>query len=223
VDDVARSRRLLLGLGLGVSAVLAVAGAACGAQEASPVGISPPRATERGPRSSDDASAGTGDFRVRYGLVTRLSDRFLSLGHAERFDGVVWANEAARASWTGDLRADGGADFAEGAVFVEEAIDRATGDGGVAGLLAMEKRGSAWRFSAVEPDGQVLTDARTTACATCHHEAPHDFVFRTPPATQSSSAAASAAMTATAPTPVATAAATYDARSAGSAAAPSRR
>ena len=216
MDDVARSRRLLL------SVAIAVAGVACGGGEAAPVGVSPPRAAERAqPRG--DASAGPpglpGDFRAR---LSRLSDRFLSQGHAERFDAVVWANDAARQTGSGDSRADSGSDFADGAMFVEEAIDRAAADGGVAGLLTMEKRAGAWRFSAIEPDGQVLTEPRTAACAACHREAPRDFAFRTPPP-QSSSAAASAPITATAPTPVATAAATYDARSAGSAAAPSRR
>jgi hypothetical protein len=152
--------------------------------------------------------------------LARASDRFLSLGHAERFDAVLWANDLAR---QGPPDAgDAGLEFAEGAIFVEEAIDRTGADGGVAGLLSMEKRGGVWRFTALQPGGELVADARTAACATCHRDAPRDFVFRTPPP-QSSSAAASAAMTATAPTAVATPAATYDARSAGSAAAPSRR
>ena len=213
MDDVARSRRLLL------SAAIAVAGAACGGGEAAPVGVSPPRAAERA-QPREDASAGPpglpGDFRAR---LSRVSDRFLSQGHAERFDAVVWANAAARQTGSGDGRPDAGSDFADGAMFVEEAIDHAAADGGVAGLLTMEKRAGAWRFSAIEPDGQVLAEPRTAACAACHREAPRDFVFQPP----QSSSAASAPITATAPTPVATAAATYDARSAGSAAAPSRR
>ena len=219
MDDVARSRRLLL------IGVLAAAAVACGAGEAGPVGVSPPRAVERSARSSDggaDPSSDIDGLVFHASHLSRLSERFLSQGHAERFDAVVWANDAARQTGSGDSRADSGSDFADGAMFVEEAIDRAAADGGVAGLLTMEKRAGAWRFSAIEPDGQVLTEPRTAACAACHREAPRDFAFRTPPP-QSSSAAASAPITATAPTPVATAAATYDARSAGSAAAPSRR
>jgi hypothetical protein len=218
VDDVARSRRLLL------IGVLAAAAVACGAGEAGPVGVSPPRAVERSARSSDGGDGGDDlasdlDGHVFHASpLSRISDRFLSQGHAQRFDAIVWANDAARHAGDGDA----GSDFSEGAVFVEEAIERSEGDAGVAGLLAMEKRAGTWRFSAVQPGGEVVTDARAGACVTCHREAPRDFVFRTPQ-TQSSSAAASAPITATAPTPVATAAATYDARSAGSAAPPSRR
>ena len=218
MDDVARSRRLLL---IGLIGVLAAAGVACGAGEAGPVGVSPPRAVERSARSSDageDLSSDIDGHVFHASRLSRISDRFLSQGHAERFDAIVWANDAARRTGEGDA----GSDFSEGAVFVEEAIERSEGDAGVAGLLAMEKHGGTWRFSAVQPGGEVVTDARAGACVTCHREAPRDFVFRTPP-TQSSSAAASAPSTTTAPTPVATAAATYDARSAGSAAPPSRR
>ena len=156
------------------------------------------------------------DFRAR---LARVSDRFLSEGHGDGFDAVVWSNEAARAG------ADAGGSFPDGAMLVEEALARGAIDAGAAaGLLVMEKRAEGWRFVAVGPDGEVVSDARVAPCATCHRDAPRDYVFRTPaPARQSSSAAASAATTATAPTPVATAAATYDARSAGSADAPSRR
>jgi hypothetical protein len=219
VDDLVRSGRLFLSVTL-VAAAVAIPAISCGARDAGSIGVSPPRAAERAPSRGDaDASSPVpADFRAR---LSRLSDRFLSQGHGEVFDAVVWANEAAHAG------ADDGRSYAEGAMFVEEALGRDATDGGAdVGLLVMEKRAETWRFFAVDPDGDVASDARVAPCASCHREAPRDFVFRTPSpaqARQSSSAAASAATTATAPTTVATAAATYDARSAGSADAPSRR
>lgn len=222
MDDVVRSGRLFLRLGLaaaaGVGAGLLSGGSGCGGRDTAMVGISPPRAAERAPGSAaaDAASPVPADFRAH---LSRLGDRFLSEGHGDGFDAVIWSNEAAR---TGP---DGGGAFPDGAMFVEEAIGR--GDGGAPdGLLVMEKRAESWRFVAVGPDGEVVSDARVAPCAECHRDAPRDFVFRRPseaPAGQSSSAAAKAATTATAPTTVATAAATYDARRAGSAPAPSSR
>jgi hypothetical protein len=209
VDDVLRSRRVLLSFALGV--------AACGGREGAPVGISPPRATERGAAVADAGAPEPVvpiDFRAR---LAKISDRFPSEGHASRFDVIVWANDAART--LGDA-----GDLADGAMLVEEALVRAAPDAGVSGLLMMEKRAGVWRFGAAGPDGEVASDSRFALCAACHRDAPHDFVFRTPPlAPQSKSTPASAATTTIAATPVATAAATYDARSAGSADAPVRR
>jgi hypothetical protein len=209
--------------------VLAVAAAApfallassggCASHDSDLVGISPPRAAERTTShgATDASSPVPSDFRVR---LSRLGDRFVSAGHGSGFDALVWSNEAGRA---GALGAGG---FAEGAMLVEELLGRGASDGGAAeGLLVMEKHEDAWRFVAVGPDGEVVADARVAACAECHREAPGDFVFRPPTqvARQSSSADASAATTTMAPTTVAIPAATYDARSAGSADAPSRR
>jgi hypothetical protein len=210
VDDVLRSRRVLLSLAVGVFA--------CGGREGTPVGVSPPRATERGVREPDAAAAPPvvpDDFRAR---LARISDRFPSRGHANGFDAIVWANDAAR------IPGDAGPDLPDGAMLVEETLARTNPDAGASGLLMMEKRAGAWHFGASEPQGEVADDARLALCAECHRDAPHDFVFRTPAiAPQSKSAAANAATTAIAPTPVATAAATYDARSAGSADSPSSR
>jgi hypothetical protein len=205
-------------LALGVAVVAAAMG--CGGAEVGLVGVSPPRAVE--PAAMLDAGAEEtpvpADFRAH---LSRVSDRFLSRGHADRFDGVVWASEEAA------VAAASGSDFADGARFVEEAFGRDVTDGGAAGLLAMEKRAGVWHFAAVGPDGDVAGDARTGACAACHREAPHDFVFVTPapsagapaslpgagaagsahsaaPPAQSSSAAARAASTAIAPAPVTT-------------------
>jgi hypothetical protein len=155
---------------LGIAVAAAVG---CGGAEVGLVGVSPPRAVE--PAAGLDAGAEEApvpaDFRAR---LSRVSDRFLSRGHADRFDGVVWASEQAA------VAAASGGDFADGARFVEEAFGRDVTDGGAAGLLAMEKRGGVWHFAAVGPDGDVAGDARTGACVTCHREAPRDFVFATP-------------------------------------------
>ncbi len=210
MDDVVRSRRLFLILALGVSG--------CGGRDPGPVGISPPRAAERLPPGATDVTSPVpADFRAH---LSRLSDRFLSEGHGDGFDAIVWANEAA------GTVTDAGT-FADGAMFVEELLGRDALDGGAAqGLLVMERRADAWHFVAVGADGTVAGDPRVEPCAACHREAPRDFVFRTPgPAQgrQSSSSAATPATTTTAPRTVATPAATYDVRSAGSADAPSRR
>jgi hypothetical protein len=204
---------LLLGV------VAGAGGGGCGARDAELVGISPPRAAERATvrGAPDSISPVPADFRAR---LSRVSDRFVSGGHGDGFDAVVWSNEAARSG----VDAAGG--FADGAMLVEELLGRGAADGGSGeGLLVMEKRVEGWRFVAVGPDGEVVADARVGACAECHRDAPRDFVFQTPSqaARQSSSADASAATTTTAPTTVAIPAATYDARSAGSADAPSRR
>jgi hypothetical protein len=155
------------------------------------------------------------DFRER---MVQLGARGRSRGHAERFDAVVWANEVARAAWDAAP-----APMPDGAMLVEEALEP-TGPGGRAlGLLVMEKRGGTWRFVAVGADGEVVDDARVTPCASCHREAPRDSVFPLGSGGQPNSAASSAAITATAPTAVASAAATNETRSAGFAESPSRR
>ncbi len=224
MDDLVRSGRLLLRLGVVVAATTTTtlvggSSSGCGGHEVGPVGISTPRAAERAPSQPTDAGSPVpADFRAH---LSRISDWFLSEGHGEAFDAVVWANDGARAG------ADAGEGFADGAMLVEETLDRGSLDGGAPlGLLVMEKRAETWRFAAVGPDGEVASSAAVAACAQCHRDAPDDFVFRTPrpvQAGQNIKATTSAAMTVTAPTPVATAAATYDARSAGSAPAPSSR
>jgi hypothetical protein len=137
------------------------------------VGVSEPRASPSTPKVVD-AGAGApspvpGDFRQR---MARVMERALSRGHAERFDGVVWANDAARAAW------DANAEMPEGAMLVEEAIEHTTKGDRAAGLLVMEKRGGGWRFTVVDAGGRVVEEAREAACASCHREAPRDGVFR---------------------------------------------
>jgi hypothetical protein len=140
------------------------------------------------------------DFRDH---MTKVVARQLSRGHGEKFDAVVWVNDAAKPAW------DAGGAMPDGAVLVEEGTTRVVNGDRAAGLLFMEKKDGAWRFQAVGPDGSVAEDAR---CAACHAQAARDDVFRVG---QPSSAASSAAMTATVPTAVARTAATVDARSAG--------
>jgi hypothetical protein len=136
------------------------------------VGVSSPRPSD-GPAGSVDgghieASPIAADFRSR---MARLSGRFVSRGHGERFEAVVWANDRARDAWAAPV------DMPDGAVLVEEAIERAAGDDRQAGLLVMVKHGDAWRFVAVGPDGEVVGDARVAPCTECHREAPRDSVF----------------------------------------------
>jgi hypothetical protein len=104
--------------------------------------------------------------------MARVSDRGVSHGHADRFDGVVWANDVARAVWDAD------ADMPDGAMLVEEAIDATAKGDRAAGLLVMEKKAGTWRFVLVDPAGHVVEHNREAACVACHRDAPHDFVFR---------------------------------------------
>lgn len=114
------------------------------------------------------------DFRAR---LSRITGRFPSRGHAEKYDAIVWGDSAAGAA---DAGTDAGSDFAEGTMFVEETTARGVADGGASGLLMMEKRAGAWRFAAVSPEGEIVSDSRVAPCGECHREAPHDYVFRTP-------------------------------------------
>jgi hypothetical protein len=160
-------------------------------------------------------ATGESDFRSR---LIKLIPRQVSRGHGERFDAVVWANEAAKVAW--QVRGD----MPEGALLIEELTEPSPQGSGAAGLFVMEKRGGRWRFVAVAPDGESIFDEKTTRCTVCHEQAPRDLVFSVPNAPpQLSTAQSSAATTAIAPSPVLSAAATKDARSAGSADLPSRR
>jgi hypothetical protein len=109
------------------------------------------------------------DFRDR---MARVVERAVSRGHAERFDGVVWANDAARPAW------DGGGAMPEGAMLLEEAIERTPKGDRAAGVLAMRKVGGVWEFLVIDAGGRVVDGAQEAACAACHREAPVDSVFR---------------------------------------------
>jgi hypothetical protein len=97
--------------------------------------------------------------------MTEVGNRFLSQGHAQRFDGVVWANPTAMKQW------DSPGDMLVGAKLVEEAIVREGPNDRPGGLLVMEKRDAGWRFVVVTAEGDVVSGERLAACATCHREA----------------------------------------------------
>lgn len=119
------------------------------------------------------------DFREK---MARVVERAPSHGHADRFDGVVWTNDVGRTAW------DAAGDFPDGAMLVEEAIERTAKGDRAAGLLVMEKRAGTWAFVVVQPDGGVAKDPQQAACIACHREAPRDFVFRLPTAAPATSA-----------------------------------
>jgi hypothetical protein len=102
--------------------------------------------------------------------MTKVGERFLSRGHAERFDAVIWANAAALSP------RDAGVLMPEGAMFLEELIAQKAGADRPAGLFVMEKRAGQWRFVVVGTRGEVVGDARVAPCAECHREV-KDFVF----------------------------------------------
>ncbi len=109
------------------------------------------------------------DFRSK---MARMGDLFLSKGHGERYQAILWLNDVARAAWDEAPR-----EMPDGALVVEEAFDRGGRGDRPAGLFVMEKKGGAWRFVAVGPDGEVVADARVAPCAACHREAPRDSLF----------------------------------------------
>jgi len=137
--------------------------------------VSAPRAFESSVPLVADAGARArpvvpADFREH---MTRVAERQVSRGHAGRFDGVVWANDEARATW------DGVGDVPDGATFVEEAIERTAKGDHAAGLLFMEKKDGAWRFATQGPNGEPPDQPGVEArCAACHVDAPRDSVFR---------------------------------------------
>lgn len=146
---------------------------ACGGSRMQPVGYSSPGVAAR-PGGSGDTGADAGsplplDFRASY---TKLGDRFLSDGHAKRYQAVLWLNAPARAAWSALP-----APMPDGAAVVEEAIDAERGSDRPAGLWVMQKEGGSWRFVAVGPAGEVVSDARVGPCADCHGQAPHDDLF----------------------------------------------
>ena len=170
---VVRIRALAVSVAVALP-VLLLALPSCREPTMGPVGVSTQRRGETLRAPVVDAGTGApspvaADFRQR---MARVMDRAVSRGHAERFDGIVWANEAARAAW------DGTADMPDGAMLVEEAIERTPKGDRAAGLLVMEKRDGAWHFTVVDAGGRIAADAREAACAACHHEAPRDGVFR---------------------------------------------
>ncbi|HTQ45943.1 MAG TPA: cytochrome P460 family protein [Polyangiaceae bacterium] len=138
------------------------------------VGTSTPKGV---PATAVDAAAPrpspvAGDFRK---TMARLTDRQVSEGHAERFDAIVWANDAAKGAW------DAGSAMPDGAMLVEETIERPGRTDRAdkpAGLFVMKKDGGSWSFVVVGPGGDVVDDARVAPCKACHALAPVDYVFK---------------------------------------------
>jgi hypothetical protein len=137
------------------------------------VGYSSPREAAQGSATGDGGTGAASpvpvDFRVTY---TKLGDRFLSDGHAKRYQAVLWLNAAARTAWSALP-----APMPEGAVVVEEAIDTERSGDRPAGLWIMQKASGGWKFLAVGPAGDVVSDARVAPCAECHRQAPHEDLF----------------------------------------------
>jgi hypothetical protein len=158
-----------------------IACAACGPRDAAPlVGTSSARGEERA-HAPDAAAPPTApaiprDFRTTFTKASR--SRFVSRGHLQdRFTVDVYMNATAASAFTGT------AAFPPGAMLVKEQFDRATG--APAGALAMEKRepgydvdASDWRWIAIGTRGELLREGKIDACAACHRESSHDFVFR---------------------------------------------
>lgn len=140
------------------------------------VGTSAPRGV---PAEKPDAAAPkpspvAADYKK---TMARLTERQMSEGHAERFDAIVWANDAAKGAW------EAGSAMPDGAMLVEEAIERpGRSDRGdkPAGLFVMKKDGGIWTFVVVGPGGEVVDDARVAPCKACHALAPVDDVFKKP-------------------------------------------
>jgi hypothetical protein len=141
------------------------------------VGVSGPRGLESSAPVVVDAGVRPpavvpADFREH---MTKVAERQSSRGHAGRFDGVVWANDAANGAW------DGAGDLPDGSTLVEEAIERGVKGDRAVGLLFMEKKDGAWRFESQGPNGEGPDERSALArCAACHVDAPRDSVFRLP-------------------------------------------
>jgi len=152
---------------------LGAAVAACRPAPMEPVGVSsrvPSTAlTHPPPAPPARPSPVPADFREHW---ARVVERAVSRGHAERFEGIVWANDVARGAW------DGATPMPDGAMLLEEAIERGPKGDRAAGVYAMRKTGGAWEFVVVDPAGRVVEGASEAACAACHREAPSDSVFR---------------------------------------------
>jgi hypothetical protein len=147
------------------AAAAALAGA-CHDTPAAVVGVSPPRAPELSVAAPDagapEPSPVPDDFRS---TMTQVGGPFLSRGHAQRFDAIVWANAAAGKQW------DSPGEMPVGAMLVEEALVREGASDRPAGLLVMEKREAGWRFVVVTAEGEVQSGPHLTLCETCHREA----------------------------------------------------
>jgi hypothetical protein len=147
---------------------LAATCAACHDEPAPIVGVSPPRAAGPERRATvsdagaDETSPVPADFRRR---MKSMAGPFLSRGHGDRFDAVLWANPTAESHWD---RTD---EMPDGAMLIEDAFVRDTGDPRPAGLFVMQRTAGAWRYWAIGVSGEIADDERVDACAECHRQA----------------------------------------------------
>ncbi len=133
-----------------------------------PVGVSHSGPAAPAPRPGASAMAAVvshlpPDFRTTWTRRNRV--RFVSLGHAGRFEADLFAGEPA------------------GTRFIEELFERGTGKPGpvymmerVASTLDAAAAGE-WRYVVTDPRGNLVKEGDLQACAGCHDEAPHDRVF----------------------------------------------
>lgn len=119
------------------------------------------------------------DFRTRFAKLNRA--RFLSRGHLfERFAVDLYANAEGKQAYDAELD-----DAPVGAMLVKEHFDRAANGDRPGPLMAMEKQAKGfdpengdWRYTIVSARGETVVDGKSERCAGCHHDAPHDHVFR---------------------------------------------
>jgi hypothetical protein len=141
---------------------------ACHGEPAPIVGVSAPRAaaperpTTVSDAGADETSPVPADFRRH---MKSMAGPFLSRGHGDRFDAVLWANPTAESHWD---RTD---EMPDGAMLIEEAFVRDTGDPRPAGLFVMQRTAGTWRYWAIGTYGEVAGDERVDACAECHRQA----------------------------------------------------
>jgi hypothetical protein len=99
-----------------------------------------------------------------------LTARFPSSGHfVGRYDAIVWGDAKAKESW------DKQTSFPEGARIIEEHLTRGTDE--VGPVMMMQRSNNAWRWTLVASDRRLIVDGESSACSTCHAEAPRDGVF----------------------------------------------
>jgi hypothetical protein len=126
------------------------------------VGVSPPRAPEMSDRAIDAGAPEPSPVPEAFrSTMTRASERFVSRGHGQRFEALVWADPQVLARW------DTPAQIPTGALVLEESFVHDGADERPGGLLVMQKQATGWRFSAVTPEGEV---ASLIACSTCHEQ-----------------------------------------------------
>ena len=187
MDDVVRSRRLLLKATVLAWALASALGGCQPRPSGAPVGTSTARPAPEKIAGIDGGAAAPGaipaDFRVTFEKANQA--RFVSTGHAGgRWAVDVYVNAAGKEA----LRAERG-DVPVGARFVKEHFERrpsAPAEPWARGpVMMMEKRAPGfdaphgdWRYVVVGASGELIKDGPIASCAGCHDDAPHDHLFR---------------------------------------------